>query len=184
MVHDPLAPPKARRRRRFKRKAQDTVPTSDAYVVYTDGSFRPPVFGAWSYLVMKQGKPFSTAHAPVRETTVNRMELTAVLKALESLPGNSRISIYSDSMYAIRCVRDWARGWKLRGWMNPLGEPIKNSDILELVLKEVDRMESVTLNHVKAHSGILHNEIVDFLAQSATYQDRLKCEIETATPAP
>jgi ribonuclease HI len=99
-------------------------------------------------------------------TTNNRMELTAVIRALEALKRPSRLRIFTDSEYVRRGITEWVRSWKARGWKTADRKPVKNQDLWE-------RLDSLTAGHqiewrwVRGHSGIPGNERVDQLANEA-----------------
>jgi ribonuclease HI len=100
-------------------------------------------------------------------TTNQRMEVTAVLRALQSLPGP--LHVISDSTYVVNCFRDkWWEGWKRRGWKNTAGKPVANQDLWkELLEVALDDQRSVTFAWVKGHSGDRMNDEVDRLATEA-----------------
>jgi ribonuclease HI len=101
-------------------------------------------------------------------TTNQRMELTAVLEALRSLPGP--LEVVSDSTYVVNCFRDrWWEGWRRRGWRNARGEPVANQDLWkDLVAAVVDeRPGQVRFRWVKGHGGDPLNDLVDRLANDA-----------------
>lgn len=133
-------------------------------IAYTDGGCRGnPGLGAWAYLLINpaDGKALARAGAE-RDTTNNRMELSAVLMALRSLrkPGTGLL-IRSDSKYTIDACSTWLEGWKRRGWKRPTG-PLKNVDILKLLDLELAK-HAVSFEWVKGHAGDRGNEFVDAL---------------------
>jgi ribonuclease HI len=95
------------------------------------------------------------------------MEITAVLRALESLPGP--VLVISDSTYVVNCFRDrWWEGWRRRGWRNSAGKPVANRDLWEPLLGlALDPGRSVGFGWVKGHSGDPMNDRVDLLATEA-----------------
>jgi ribonuclease HI len=134
--------------------------------IYTDGACRGnPGPGGWGALltVGEHMKELSGAEAL---TTNNRMELTAVIRALEALKRPSRLRIFTDSEYVRRGITEWVRSWKARGWKTADRKPVKNQDLWE-------RLDSLTAGHqiewrwVRGHSGIPGNERVDQLANEA-----------------
>jgi ribonuclease HI len=132
--------------------------------VYTDGScLGNPGPGGWAWVV-PDGPYASGAEA---RTTNQRMEVTAVLRALQTVPGE--ITVVSDSTYVVNCFRDrWWEGWHRRGWRNSAGKPVANRDLWEpLVDLAVDGGRTVRFAWVKGHSGDPMNEIVDGLATAA-----------------
>ncbi len=133
-------------------------------VVYTDGScLGNPGPGGWAWAV--DGGPSDSGGEP--HTTNQRMEVTAVIRALESLPGP--LHVMSDSTYVVNCFEQrWWAGWLRRGWRNSQGKPVANRDLWELLLPlalESDR--PITFGWVKGHSGDRMNDVVDLLAIQA-----------------
>ncbi len=98
------------------------------------------------------------------DTTNQRMELMAVLKAIESLPGE--LEVHSDSTYVVNCFNDsWYEGWIARGWKNSQKKPVANRDIWEpLISLYLKRRDEISFVWVKGHSGNTFNEIADQLA--------------------
>jgi ribonuclease HI len=133
-------------------------------VVYTDGScLGNPGPGGWAWAV--DDGPCDSGGEP--HTTNQRMEVTAVIRALESLPGP--LHVMSDSTYVVNCFEQrWWAGWLRRGWRNSQGKPVANRDLWETLLPlvlEADR--PVTFGWVKGHSGDRMNDVVDQLATQA-----------------
>jgi ribonuclease HI len=95
------------------------------------------------------------------------MEVTAVIRALEALPGP--VHVMSDSTYVVNCFRQrWWEGWLRRGWRNSQGKPVANRDLWEVLLAlvlEGDR--PITFEWVKGHSGDAMNDLVDLMAVEA-----------------
>jgi ribonuclease HI len=133
-------------------------------VVYTDGScLGNPGRGGWAWAV--DGGP-SDSGGEAR-TTNQRMEVTAVLRALQSLAGP--LHVVSDSTYVVNCFRNqWWVGWKRRGWRNAQGKPVANQDLWkELLDLALDPSRPVTFEWVKGHSGDRMNDVVDLMATQA-----------------
>jgi ribonuclease HI len=130
-------------------------------VVYTDGACRRnPGPGGWAWAV--DGGPSESGGEP--HTTNQRMELTAVLRAVQALAGPLRV--ISDSTYVVNCFRQkWWVGWELRDWRNSQGKPVANQDLWrELLPLALDPARSVSFEWVKGHSGDRMNDVVDLLA--------------------
>jgi ribonuclease HI len=98
----------------------------------------------------------------VRETTNNRMEMTAILSALRKLPDGSSVKIYSDSTYCVTGLNQWRHGWKKKGWVKA-GKPILNADLWKELDKETYRVNA-TFVWVRGHNGTRGNEMADLLA--------------------
>jgi ribonuclease HI len=138
-------------------------------VVYTDGSCRGnPGPGGWAWAV-PGGRYASGAESP---STNQRMEIMAVLDALETIEGP--VSVVSDSAYVVNCFRDrWWEGWRRRGWRNTSGQPIANRDLWEpLLALALNASRPVRFSKVKGHSGDPMNDWVDQLAVEAAMTQR------------
>ncbi len=138
-------------------------------VVYTDGScLGNPGPGGWAWAV--DGGASDSGGEP--ETTNQRMEVTAVLRALETLAGP--VCVVSDSTYVVNCFRQrWWDGWNRRGWRNSQGNPVANQDLWKALLPlALDDDRSVIFQWVKGHSGDRMNDLVDLMAtqQAAAQQ--------------
>src|SRR5690606_20775240 len=96
-----------------------------------------------------------------------RMEVTAVLKALRALDG--ALHIHSDSTYVVNCFRDrWWAGWKRRGWKNSQGKPVANQDLWQpLIDLYLERENELKFQWVKGHSGHPMSDRADELAVAA-----------------
>jgi ribonuclease HI len=134
--------------------------------IYTDGACRGnPGPGGWAVLLRKGGHERELSGAEPL-TTNNRMELTAVIRALEALKRRVRASLYTDSEYVRRGVREWLPEWKSRGWLTAARKPVKNQDLWE----RLDRLvagHDIDWHWVPGHAGIPGNERVDRLANAA-----------------
>ena len=99
-----------------------------------------------------------------RETTNNRMELCAVIFALEALKEPCEVELYSDSQYVCNALKlGWAKKWQAQGWMRNKKEKAQNPDLWERLLRQYDRHQ-VEINWVKGHAGHPENERCDRLA--------------------
>ena len=98
--------------------------------------------------------------------TNNRMELRAVLEALDGLPAGEAVDVVSDSRYVVDALSKWIHGWRRKGWKTAAGEPVLNRDLIE-ALDARGRELTVSYSWVRGHDGHAVNEIVDSLAQSA-----------------
>ena len=134
--------------------------------IYTDGACRGnPGPGGWAALLRSGAheKELSGAETP---TTNNRMELTAVIRALEALKRHSRVRLYIDSEYVRRGITEWLRAWKARGWRTAERKPVKNQDLWQQ-LDAVAAGHEVEWHWVPGHAGVPGNERVDRLANEA-----------------
>jgi len=134
--------------------------------IYTDGACRGnPGPGGWAALLSFAGREKELAGAEAL-TTNNRMELTAVIRALEALKRPVRARVYTDSEYVRRGILEWVSGWKARGWLTADRKPVKNQD-LWLRLDELAASHAIEWHWVPGHAGVPGNERVDRLANQA-----------------
>ena len=133
--------------------------------LFTDGSCQPnPGPGGWGVVWVRDGQILAQRHGREGQTTNNRMELMAVIKALESLKKDQcNIRVTSDSKYVLKGINEWMENWKKRGWKTSAKKPVKNIDLWQRLDKarEIHNIEWVW---VKGHSGHIENEIADELA--------------------
>ena len=101
-----------------------------------------------------------------RETTNNRMELTAALEGLRQLTRPCQVTITTDSQYLVKGMTEWLSGWQRNGWKNSKKEPVLNRDLWE-ALVEATRMHQVRWQWVRGHAGHAENERCDQLARTA-----------------
>jgi ribonuclease HI len=132
--------------------------------IYTDGACRGnPGPGGWG-AVLKHAEKEKTLYGGEEATTNNRMELTAVIRALECLKGNKwPIEITTDSKYVLQGITEWIEGWKRKGWRNASKKPVMNAD-LWMQLDELAQQFVINWHWVKGHSGHPGNEQADELA--------------------
>jgi ribonuclease HI len=100
------------------------------------------------------------------QVTNNRMELRAVLEALDGLPDGETVEVVSDSRYVIDSLSKWIHGWRRKGWKTSTGSPVLNRDLMEVIDLRV-RALKVEWRWVRGHDGHPVNELVDELATSA-----------------
>jgi ribonuclease HI len=134
--------------------------------IYTDGACRGnPGPGGWAALLRigEHEREISGAEAL---TTNNRMELTAVIRALEALKRPVEARLYTDSEYVRRGVNEWLSAWKARGWRTAERKPVKNQDLWQQ-LDELRMPHRIEWHWVPAHAGVSDNERVDRLANEA-----------------
>ena len=140
--------------------------------IYTDGACRGnPGPGGWAALLLAGGHEREISGAEAA-TTNNRMELTAVIRALEALKRPVDGAVYTDSQYVRQGVLEWMPNWKARGWKTADKKPVKNQDLWQELDALVAR-HRLDWHWVKGHSGNVGNERVDALANLAI--DALLC---------
>ena len=136
---------------------------SDVIEAFTDGACRGnPGPGGWGVL-LRYNSHEKRLFGGEAETTNNRMELMAVIQALESLNRECEMKITSDSKYVLKGISEWMVNWKKRGWKTAANKPVKNLDLWQRLDKarETHKIEWVW---VKGHNGHIENEIADQLA--------------------
>lgn len=134
--------------------------------IYTDGACRGnPGPGGWAAL-LRSGEHEREISGAEAMTTNNRMELTAVIRALEALKRPVRGDIYTDSQYVRQGVLEWLASWKKRGWKTADRKPVKNQDLWQ-ELDLLQQKHDLQWHWVKGHSGHVENERVDALANRA-----------------
>lgn len=134
--------------------------------IFTDGACRGnPGPGGWGALLRFKDQE-KALKGSEKETTNNRMELTAAIKALEALKRPCLVVLTTDSQYVKNGVNLWMANWKKKGWKTAANKPVKNQD-LWLRLDEALKNHQVEWHWVKGHSGHAENERVDQLANEA-----------------
>ena len=131
--------------------------------IYTDGACRGnPGPGGWGVLLRYDGVEKELSGAEM-ETTNNRMELIAAIRALEELKRPCRVELTTDSTYVRNGITEWLAGWKSKNWKTAGRKPVKNMDLWQQ-LDAVSRRHDIEWHWVKGHSGHRENEIADQLA--------------------
>ncbi len=134
--------------------------------IYTDGACRGnPGPGGWAAVLSLRGHEREISGAEAM-TTNNRMELQAVISALQTLKRPMSGRLYTDSEYVRRGLLEWLPQWKTRGWKTAAGKAVKNQDLWQLLERESSR-HTIQWHWVKGHSGVAGNERCDALANAA-----------------
>jgi ribonuclease HI len=136
-------------------------------IIYTDGGCRGnPGIGGWG-VWLRYGNNDKKLNGNEKNTTNNRMELTAAIKALEAIKSkNIDIDLYTDSKYVMNGINEWIKGWKAKGWKTSAKKPVKNVDLWQQ-LDTLNATHTVHWHWVKGHSGNEGNEMADKLANQA-----------------
>ena len=138
--------------------------------IHTDGACRGnPGPGGWGAILSLGGK-VKELYGGEPQTTNNRMELTAVIRALETLTRRCEADVYTDSQYVQKGISEWLPSWKRRGWRTADKKPVKNEDLWRR-LDEVARMHDVEWHWVRGHAGHPENERADALANKGIPQE-------------
>lgn len=134
--------------------------------IYTDGACRGnPGPGGWGALLLMGSREKELSGADP-STTNNRMELTAVIRALEAMTRPVQARLYTDSEYVQRGISEWLPGWKSRGWRTADRKPVKNQDLWQR-LDELAALHDIEWRWVRGHAGVPGNERADRLANQA-----------------
>lgn len=139
------------------------------YTIYTDGGCSGnPGPGGWAFVLLDGSERIlASGSGGERETTNNKMELTAVIRAIgEALSrGALPATVRTDSKYVQNGITDWIRRWKLNGWRTAARQPVKNKELW----MELDRLAAesgVRFSWVKGHAGEPYNELCDSMVRS------------------
>jgi ribonuclease HI len=133
--------------------------------IYTDGACKGnPGPGGWGVL-LQSGDTRKELFGGERSTTNNRMELTAVIQALQALKRPCEVTLYLDSQYVLKGITEWMPGWKAKGWRTASKQPVKNVELW----RQLDDLlatsgHKVDWRWVRGHNGDPGNERADALA--------------------
>ena len=134
--------------------------------IYTDGACSGnPGKGGWGALIQENDNEKKLSGSELN-TTNNRMELTAVIKALEHYDEAREIEVFTDSKYVMQGITEWIKNWKTNHWKTSQKKDVKNKD-LWVLLDTVSAKHDVKWSWVKGHAGDYGNEIADKLATQA-----------------
>jgi ribonuclease HI len=133
-------------------------------VIHTDGACSGnPGPGGWG-VVMRFGPELREIQGGEAQTTNNRMELTAAIKALDALDRPAAVDLYTDSQYVRSGITEWLPKWKKNGWRTADRKPVKNVDLWQKLDAAAARHE-VTWHWLRGHTGLEENERADELAR-------------------
>ena len=134
--------------------------------IYTDGACRGnPGPGGWAAVLSADGREKEISGAQLA-TTNNRMELQAVIEALQALKRPLAVRLYTDSQYVRRGILEWLPQWKARGWKTADRKPVKNQDLWQQLETAATR-HRIEWHWVPGHAGVPGNERCDVLANAA-----------------
>jgi ribonuclease HI len=135
----------------------------DKVEIFTDGACKGnPGLGGWGALLVA-GAAEKEIFGGARDTTNNRMELQAVIEALQALKRPCTVVLHTDSQYVQKGISEWIHGWKARGWKTSTKEPVKNEDLWR-ALDAAQALHTVEWRWVRGHNGHPGNERADQLA--------------------
>jgi ribonuclease HI len=142
---------------------------ADTIYIFSDGACKGnPGPGGWGALLVTDGHRKEICGGEAN-TTNNRMEMTAVIRALESLKRPSTVEVHTDSQYVQKGISEWMTGWKRRNWRTADGKPVKNQD-LWLQLDALSQLHRIEWKWVRGHNGHPENERADELANQGVLQ--------------
>ncbi len=128
-------------------------------LVWTDGACSGnPGPGGWAAIVIPPGGDPVELSGGDPHTTNTRMEFTAALEGLRSLPDGASACIVTDSKLMIDSMTTWLPGWKRKGWKTAAGKPVKNQDLIVALEAEVNRLGNVRWHWVRGHETGAGNE--------------------------
>ena len=138
------------------------------YKIFTDGScLGNPGTGGWAAVIVDENNHREEIFDGAANTTNNRMELTAAIRALEKISAGDSVELFTDSSYLKNAFTNgWLAKWKLNGWKTSNKKPVLNKD-LWLALDELISSRAVKFHWVKGHAGHFFNERCDELARGA-----------------
>lgn len=136
----------------------------NSHVIYSDGACSGnPGVGGWGFIHWFPDNTIIEGSGFVAKATNNRMEMTAAMEGLKTVPHGDSAIVLTDSVYVIRGITQWIFGWQKRGWKNAEGVEILNKDIWEDLLR-VTRGKKIEWRYIPGHKGFVGNERVDELA--------------------
>ena len=137
---------------------------SDHVIIHTDGACKGnPGPGGWGAVLQAGGGHEKELWGGEPNTTNNRMELTAVIRALEALKRPTTIHVHTDSQYVQKGISQWIHNWKRNGWRTADKKPVKNADLWQ-TLDTLTKTHEIKWLWVKGHAGHPGNERADSLA--------------------
>lgn len=148
-------------------------------IIFTDGACTGnPGPGGWGAILAYPDGHVAEIGDGNPETTNNRMELVAGIRALAELKPDDadRAVVYTDSTYMIRGITQWIWGWRKRGWRNAEGKEVSNRDLWEELARQLGRLKPMTIDwqYVRGHSGVPGNERCDEIAVAFANGKRIK----------
>ena len=134
--------------------------------IFTDGACKGnPGPGGWG-AILRMGGHEKELSGSEPATTNNRMEMTAVIRALNALTESCDVRLHTDSRYVIDGMTKWIEGWKRKGWINASKQPVRNADLWHELIEAAQR-HNLRWEWVKGHNGHAENERADRLASDA-----------------
>lgn len=144
--------------------------TQTTLQIYTDGACKNnPGKGGWAAVVCDDDGNNTEFYGSEANTTNNRMEMLAVIRAVEFAPPHRQLTIYTDSQYVAKGICEWLPNWRRRNFIKSDGKPVKNADLWHQ-LDALCQNRQINWQWVRGHDGNSGNERADFLASTAATQ--------------
>jgi len=154
----------------------------DELQIYTDGSFNNGI-SSWAAVYVKNDQKIKEESGLVNgKYSNNTGELTAILKAVESVNDSESVTILSDSEYAVKSLTIWIQGWEKNGWRTSNGQEVKNQHILRPIYEQLKVKPNIKLVHIRGHNGNKWNETADRLAGDEISRQKLQPTAKVETP--
>jgi ribonuclease HI len=145
----------------------NTAASLPAITIYTDGACSPnPGPGGWGAVLLRHNKKIKELSGSAPQSTNNKMELTAAIKALAYLDQGHAVALYTDSQYLRNGITRWISGWLRNGWRTADRTPVKNAELWQELLIEIERHE-IQWHWVRGHGADKWNNRADELAVAA-----------------
>jgi len=133
--------------------------------IYIDGACsNNPGIGGWGVVILENDNDPIFLKGGENETTNNRMELTATIKALQHFKSSEELTLITDSKYVKDGIQSWIANWKKNGWKTTSKKPVKNKELWLELDSEISK-HNISWEWVKGHAGDTYNEKADFLAR-------------------
>ncbi len=133
--------------------------------IYIDGACsNNPGIGGWGVVILENDNDPIFLKGGENETTNNRMELTATIKALQHFKSSEELTLVTDSKYVKDGIQSWIANWKKNGWKTTSKKPVKNKELWLELDSEISK-HNINWEWVKGHAGDTYNEKADFLAR-------------------
>jgi ribonuclease HI len=129
--------------------------------------------GGWAAVILTENGKEQVLSGGEPNTTNNRMELTAAIRAVEAVPEGTAATLYCDSQYVVKGITEWLPAWVRRGWRTAGRQPVKNADLWQRLAAARARRPAVRFQWVRGHSGHAGNERAhDLASEEAVRQGR------------
>ena len=133
--------------------------------IYIDGACsNNPGIGGWGVVILENDNDPIFLKGGENQTTNNRMELTATIKALQHFKSSEELTLVTDSKYVKDGIQSWMANWKNNGWKTTSKKPVKNKELWLELDSEISK-HNINWEWVKGHTGDTYNEKADFLAR-------------------